>query len=497
MVFTRISTGCDECRVRHTKCDGGSPSCGRCLRRQIACPGYRHVGGFVFKPQTYHKAKIRGRVRLEANTEAVLGRRLDIGFKYPDHFAAFFFSKYIFAGRRNEAGCGLFDQTSVLCRRAHPSSTLAQAIVVLGATTFILSQPVQENEFLWYHELRLRVVKSMQYDLQCQNRRMHDDTLLAVLLLDFIEVIVRTHLDSRAPLSHQCGALTLLKLRGRLNFKSEQAISLYNAARHAALRWNYRTADISSTLRALDLLAKSKKISQPPALQLMEMFEKISELQLALENALSHGQHFGHVYDSAVTIQRSLDMWANSLPSNWLPSTIFMQDLAGSRASSKIELYESIDIAAVFGLWRVARLKLTRLFQVFHQSLRPSLQPLPDDTERIFDEIHRSVPVFLGWLEKPGCVEQDIATRAWNEQHRNRKDPGTERFPGDHLGKWFLSDLLRRLEETIGDDNELTPPLYVTRQTLIFLREQRRVLSALSPFTKPLIRAFPECTASD
>lgn len=134
-----------------------------------------------------------------------------------------------------------------------------------------------------------------------------------------------------------------------------------------------------------------------------------------------------------------------------------------------------------------------RLQQVFRQDQIFHSQSLDVDVERIFGDIRQVVPnFFFGWMQEPGYVWQDPTSGLWQELRRTDEEPAVERFPGDHLDKWFLSDILSRLEQIIGHNGEHIPPLCVTQRTRLVLREQRRVLTASSPRTTQLLRAFSE-----
>ncbi|KAH7345561.1 hypothetical protein B0J17DRAFT_43019 [Rhizoctonia solani] len=43
MAFTRSTTGCFACKIKHKKCDETKPNCLRCQKSHIECPGYMYI----------------------------------------------------------------------------------------------------------------------------------------------------------------------------------------------------------------------------------------------------------------------------------------------------------------------------------------------------------------------------------------------------------------------------------------------------------------------
>lgn len=214
---------------------------------------------------------------------------------------------------------------------------------------------------------------------------------------------------------------------------------------------------------------------QSPAARLLDMLDRIDDLQHAVEVALFHDSPLDHLQEQVLKVQASLVAWPKTVPLHWLPRATQI------KAKKIVEHYESMSVAVVYNHWRCACLQVFRL----HRTLFPPALAAPlDMASSTLDAIFRAIPIFLGLLNGCSFVEQDDTTSAWKAMPVAGFEDGRQRFRGDYLGKWFLSDLLARVQRAIGSDEDLHK-LDVPQTQRRFLQEQKRMLAGLPYQARP------------
>jgi hypothetical protein len=257
-----------------------------------------------------------------------------------------------------------------------------------------------------------------------------DEMLLAVLMLDFYDIVSRRFLNQRFLGTHQDGAVALVKYRGSENFQSNISKGLLLAVRNrlvnAALQkksgivfdpdvWAdggemphnpaTRLDLLASELANLQVLASSlpsprSRASNPKVLSVKSEDTSCSDTTFFVENLL----------EKALDLDRRLNAWRSSTPESWEPvSIIAIDDIhptirAAGLYGSLCDVYSSLQAAGVYNTWRCTSISLLQIVAKCRQALLPgsvAALVIPEyyATARIqslVDGVCASVPYFLG-----------------------------------------------------------------------------------------------------
>ena len=228
-----------------------------CIRRRQACPGYKDDFDVVLKDQTTKlPERIQKRKAAQARRQAKLnnalglsnGQRLSATEKpasddYPaictspsaktgEHEAlCFFFDNYATAPRDDLTNRGFFEYILPVFEKA-PSDSPAALATIAVATNMHTLWRYEGPDQPFPHSCYTRAVSSTKAAIEDPNLSKSDNLLLAVLLLDFYDVISRRLSNMPPPEQHQDGALALVRHRGKDNFKTNLGTRLLFAIRH-------------------------------------------------------------------------------------------------------------------------------------------------------------------------------------------------------------------------------------------------------------------------
>lgn len=253
MVNRGPSTGCQTCRERRVGCDRAKPACKKCLARGLICSGYRDSSGVVFKDES--KAVFaRHSKRAVAKSRAIPSQ---LPSDPHDVTTAFFFRQCVLPTRQEwPLGNEYFEHILPLYNYAVPSSALHSAVSAMALKVATIHH-TQGYVQPYVAKAELVAVRAIKEALSDPQQRWKDETLLAVLCLDFEQRYRNAADQHHRP--HLKGALALIRQRGPTSFNPMVAQALYRATRdHVLLHalWSgdeSEDKDIVLALPALDL----------------------------------------------------------------------------------------------------------------------------------------------------------------------------------------------------------------------------------------------------
>ncbi|KAF7556935.1 hypothetical protein G7Z17_g1058 [Cylindrodendrum hubeiense] len=254
MVFSgKPSTACHTCREKRRKCDRIQPACTQCFRQKIPCPGYRDATALRFRDETGLVAhKVQRAKRKQSPVDAVSctsspsqsrnGSEILDQFEWLDEagdtgllplsfpllvepFEAtaitYFMTAFITTSPFYAYLPDLY-QSEPIANDAMSSAIHATAFATFALKTRDVSymKIARTNYALALAQTNTALASPKDAIL--------DRTLVAVLLLGLFEAIIFQGRESpESWTAHTFGALELLRLRGKQQFKSKLAQHLF------------------------------------------------------------------------------------------------------------------------------------------------------------------------------------------------------------------------------------------------------------------------------
>lgn len=216
MPYRGPSKGCYQCRKRHIKCDETLPKCLQCVRARVDCLGYRFQNGFLFEDETNRTVKRvetieRRRSQNAANALQCRSRSTTpgtISSSYDDAAIAFFLRNFtmIVPDHASRAFTHLVRERFP---RFLPNSPAALATATIASELLSQWTSCQTAENRTANRLG-EALKATKDALSIHETTMQDDTLLAVLLLQFYTNLSQYKRLSQGSGDHQAGARALI-----------------------------------------------------------------------------------------------------------------------------------------------------------------------------------------------------------------------------------------------------------------------------------------------
>ena len=256
MVNRGPSVGCQSCRERRVGCDKTKPACKRCTTRGQVCPGYRDASGVVFKDES--KTVVARHSKRAARKPIALLPTLHTDPR--DVTTAFFFRQCVLPTRQEwPLGNEYFEHILPVYNSASPSSALPVAVSVMALKVATMHHSQDYVQPL-VAEAELKAVVAVNAALSNPAQRLKDETLLAILCLDFAQQYRRHTTAPQHSRPHLKGALALVRQRGPATFHSAVSRSLYVATRsHVLLNtlWPSNEPDDHDLILGLPEMASS------------------------------------------------------------------------------------------------------------------------------------------------------------------------------------------------------------------------------------------------
>jgi hypothetical protein len=288
MVNRGPSVACHACRERRVGCDRARPACKKCLARGHICPGYRDAGGVVFKDQSQAVYARHSRSRSTALPTQLRSNPHDVT-------TAFFFRQCVLPTRQEwPLGNEYFEHILPLYNSVAPKSALATVVSVMALKVATVHHSPGYVQPL-VSESELRAVRAVNAALSNPLECLKDETLLAVLCLDFAQQFVRRSASRQHDRPHLKGALALLRHRRPETFDSDVSRSLYVATRSHVLLHSLWSGNESQDQDLVLTLPGMEVTGESPASAIQHILQRVLclERELLLEQAKDTGESSG------------------------------------------------------------------------------------------------------------------------------------------------------------------------------------------------------------
>ncbi|EAW09344.1 Zn(II)2Cys6 transcription factor domain-containing protein [Aspergillus clavatus NRRL 1] len=429
------STGCQNCRQRHIKCDETRPACKACLRTGRTCPGYKHPFDVVLRERTAFQRKKNNAAAgkssdragdnaavpapspsSSAPTGALLPAapispvRLNPGIprrvnpQLEATVTSLFFGSYMYLPKDPQLKIGfmelvpLFYSTTNFGSHLHLAS-LAVAFRSVAAWT-------GHRPLLHYSEqFFVRALARTRVALQGVEEN-PDAMLMTVLLLSTFEQLAALK-ERRTPTkAHLAGAIALLNTQGAQRKESP----FYAVLSHAVQTQVVRSAMGLGhpMIQVPERWPRLSSTDQTGPWKLTVAASEIVGLKVAWEGLASSPKAHDHdeirkVLSLAIRVDSQLAAWPDSVPPRWtpVPASYIPQSVREAGIfQDRCDCYLDIWVASTWNLYRDSRI-------VVHNTILDCLRLLVGDEadetqaalatiQSLATDICASIPFFLG-----------------------------------------------------------------------------------------------------
>ncbi|KAG4428902.1 hypothetical protein IFR05_015616 [Cadophora sp. M221] len=431
MVFKgRMSRGCESCRKLHTKCDEKRPACSRCVRTGKQCIGYRDESDLIFR-HTVPKPKEKSR---NATTKRgdMLQSRTDPNVSHDSSGKERFtngLTRVLLPSKEDQRLCffyqttmeGLVDsdhtqylhsQLPTLMSRSRSGSALNLAVQAISYAAWGRSRLKGNGVALPASKRYSQALSALATSIADPIQAKSDETLYAVLLLSGYETITFNSEALRAWGTHIDGAAALVKDRGRENFSTPLACTMFLFIRRNSFQSHIQTStpvdsifiECGEVLSAYEnfedtLLSKTMRVPQLQAWANDILPRSSLEIDTSTTSEL---------LQSAENLDRELANWAFRVPEQWFHKTVTRLRHHQSSWTNKsafvpeqIHQYPDIYVARTWNLYRVSRLILQSIIlrvSCINNITSYSYEDRIDSINRaMVDGICASIPFLLGY----------------------------------------------------------------------------------------------------
>ncbi|TDZ20454.1 Transcriptional regulatory protein moc3 [Colletotrichum orbiculare MAFF 240422] len=273
------SGGCKLCRARRIKCDEGKPFCMRCKKSRRQCPGYRDPFEANIRDETEATIKRFKKSRGEDSSEdegkglapvcnkqcltSVAGPKYKT-FDYSNP-AAFPFRNdddttdededipaSLFDSLDEQASCYFLSEFIIVpftptargyyrflprfLSRPTVSKCLSQAYKAVSLAALATRRTVNANSALFHAQNHyLRAVRAVNKAIMDPEEVKDDQTLGAVLLLAFYEILTSSRDSIAEYTNHMKGAAIMVKLRGQKGLETPEGEEMFAITRNQCL----------------------------------------------------------------------------------------------------------------------------------------------------------------------------------------------------------------------------------------------------------------------
>lgn len=402
MVNHGISRACLTCKARRTKCDEQKPSCRKCTKSKRTCLGYKDNADILFRDSSLRGAQATPKLAL-ALTKSKTSAHIPSSNSSPNVTALnIFFEDYVLTSQDRSLSCGYLDGLpSFLAQQSCASTLLGAANLVANSSLESKSGTLSPfSTSTQYSALLSAFQKSLDNPAKCNA----DEALMTAVLLGLYELIIASEPYPDAHGTHLRGISAILCTRKQpfevLELAGSSLFELFNpllptnsvsSRRIPGLLSPYPIQDTDPSMKSLDvLLIKSHPVLQQASRLLSH--EKATKAELR------------SLKRDAGLLNKEFALWPLCQPKQWLPKTLgILKKTRNDGGESyfwdgKVDEYFDLYVAAVWNIYRKARLKLIDV--IFKASkgldLKATMpQKLMADTQGLVDELCASVPFHL------------------------------------------------------------------------------------------------------
>ncbi|KAF7542631.1 hypothetical protein G7Z17_g11413 [Cylindrodendrum hubeiense] len=387
------------------KCDGGRPSCQRCLTRNELCVGYRDEADLIFQHET-DKVALKSQAESISSSSSTRTRRtrsrslerpsaaqpLDTSnLKLPsampwlktppserdppaveDRAVAIFMDKYVIYPCHESSSPGFLEHLPCLFSEVNVDGRHALRWAVQAAGIAELSRE-QNSELLAPRALECygQALSALGKSLAEKGKTPDDYDLMAVVILDMFESLFMPD----APVgSHTQGMAHILRLRGHEQFHDPRGWSLFRLAHHRLQKHQLakQIAPLPESEVWLDSL--NEEVStvrlEKDALEISTMCQKANEILRSLSAETLSLEQFLDLFPQMTRLDQKAAL--QRCKPEWHFKTLQRSEVVGnqdviSRFPEKIELHRDVWMAYEWNYHRTARI-------ILHQKLLACLE---------------------------------------------------------------------------------------------------------------------------
>ncbi|OAP57403.1 hypothetical protein AYL99_08141 [Fonsecaea erecta] len=352
---------------------------------------------------------------------------------------SFFFSTTIFTPERDwRASHGQFELITPLYHSVSGDSPLAEAVSWLAI--YMMGTCFKGKPYALESGLLARVIKSVRRAIADPLLSLKDETLSAVMILQFGEYLFgrRHEATMLPPASHQNGAEALIKKRGGLNFRDQNALTLLAAVRNNAVNLGLDGANRTAKWDLWEIQADIERLGQSctPAMQLDAHAISVVALRAEVDRVsfFSRPDAVQILRQRLIELLAHLSLWEYQAPKDWAPL----------KANRFQHYYPSQDIAYLFAQYYLLRLETIQLMQELN-----AVSKTPDRSGRQFNRARDVINHIV-------AAERSILTK-WSQPVHQHVGISSDRAVGmpqatvpqcleSKRGAWLLQKVLTRLE---------------------------------------------------
>ncbi|KAF2227788.1 hypothetical protein BDZ85DRAFT_7665 [Elsinoe ampelina] len=473
MVYTGPSDGCHLCRKRRIKCDGGRPSCQRCIIYKAKCPGYRSESDYKFvnennstetKTLAVRKRTTSSRPNRNATKPSPatsvssstsqdskqsqspqwIARRpqSDPNIVSPtpaweDWSVNSFIHDWTIPEASNGMAVGFLEFLPDLFTKSKADLDFSLALRAASYASFAN----QHNSPEMMAKARAsygRALTALNASLRNSEASLRDSTIASIVLLQIFEHI--TCDDSLSIGNHDAGLRMLFAMRGFKQLESTQGRSI------ARIVMGYlHGRDVSQTKESTELMRRGcHYLGYPPehpARQRNAEVRNMTDILAVLTPFFRQSPNDPAVVADVVTeLQSAIDFdatyakWESSLPSSWhykevtVVSNPLRTTSTAIPSDGLVHIYSSPLIACYINLYRVQYIVLHKVmlrvaahFGLVDWSIPPT-DTMPGQTlnvarslsiiHRLNDQILASAACAMGEVDKDGSIAHMSPGRA-------------------------------------------------------------------------------------
>lgn len=449
------STGCQNCRSRHIKCDETRPHCRACVRTGRTCPGYPHPLDVMLRDRTAFQRKksnisktkaviaTKGRTSskelsppltvsdtttspttasstsvvsspkyetspVSVNFLEALSPSLPSGLFLPleSTVTSLFFNSYLYSPRDPLIRIGFLELVPERYHNALPGSPLH--LGTLAVSLFSVSAWTGNHSFLRIAEqFFVKALAKTRVSLQSNLGENLVETIMAVLLLSIYEEFSAVKEHRIAAKTHLRGAVALINSGYMTQCEDANSQVLTNSIQSQIIKAS--TAPAFPTVQIPDVWPLAAPIPQCASSQLTAAATGLVNLRQVWDNFASHPELHGtdeinRIYSMAISIDSRFSAWAWVLPPHWAPvqATMIPQSVREAGIfQNRCDCYIEMWTASTWNTYRESRI-VTQKIILNCLRLLPSLGT-PDKVDNVISTIQKlatdicaAVPFFLG-----------------------------------------------------------------------------------------------------
>lgn len=438
MVNSGRSYACLTCKRRKIKCDETKPTCSRCIKASVHCiwtkPTKAPEIRFVNMTQTV--AARHESVELQRRIWALETPTKPLGEDREAQAIAFFSRHYMIDPKQDGApNAGLFGLFRPAFSSKSQDSSAAMAVSALAMSIYSRWRMGGMTEKRVAKVLGQAIWK-LSNDIQVEDRRKNDITLLATLTLQFHSSFESLFDSSKATIVHHLGALALVRGFGPPESWSHLANQFVAYILHVEVG-----AAIREHRRVNAELCYWSSVINPTSMEADIQFDilgiRVADVQFRADSILGtpHTDSDLALPSPVLTtllsdiqeLDANLVLWEEQVSRLWGPFCWTSQEVLSPPIRTyegACDVYTSIRSARLINIWRSYRLTLSMLaLQLINRHGERSIldgnqsvttkDMLAKRIQWLVDGFCASVPFFLGNRTKVGTVV-DFDDPAWH-----------------------------------------------------------------------------------